>query len=79
MYNEVISKNWIRMQAIYPNSPKALKIYASFLLEILNDREAGNELLQKAKEGSLMKTVAEVGDSASSSTDGTPIVYICGE
>ena len=33
------------MQQIYPNTPKALKLYAQFLIEVLNDKEGGNEFL----------------------------------
>ncbi len=38
------------MQAIFPNLPKAIKMYAMFLIEVINDKESGNELLQKAKD-----------------------------
>lgn len=38
------------MQLIFPNLPKAIKMYAMFLIEVINDKESGNELLQKAKE-----------------------------
>ena len=43
------------MQAIFPNTPRALKLYASFLIEILNDKDGGNELLLKAKDASSVK------------------------
>ena len=38
------------MQAIKPNDPKALKIYSGFLIEVLNDKERGNELLSLWRE-----------------------------
>lgn len=50
------------MQAIYPNTPKALKIYAAFLIEILNDKEGGNELLVKAKEATSVKNNFDIGN-----------------
>jgi hypothetical protein len=30
---------------IYPNLPKAIKMYALFIMEVVNDKESGNELL----------------------------------
>jgi hypothetical protein len=34
---------------------KSLRLYASFLIEILNDKEHGNEQLAKAKELSITR------------------------
>ena len=34
---------------------KSLKLYAQFLIEIMNDREHGNEQLMKAKELSISR------------------------
>jgi len=31
------------------NLPKATKLYGKYLLEVVNDKEAGDELLKKAK------------------------------
>jgi hypothetical protein len=35
--------------------PKALKMYAKFLIEILNDKEGGQDLLSRAKEATNIK------------------------
>lgn len=51
------------MQSIFPNTPRALKLYATFLIEVLNDKETGNELLYKAKEASSIKNNFEIGNS----------------
>lgn len=71
------------MQSIYPNSPKGLKLYATFLIEILNDKEGGNELLQKAKDTTAMKANYEIDLNddglGSASQDGSPLIYISGE
>lgn len=37
------------------NTPKALKLYASYLIEILNDKETGNEQMIKAKEAANLR------------------------
>ncbi len=37
------------------NTPKALKLYASYLIEILNDKETGNEQMVKAKEAANLR------------------------
>ena len=44
------------MQMIYPNLPKAIKMYALFMMEVVNDKESGNELLQKAKDSNQIRT-----------------------
>lgn len=49
------------MQAIYPNTPKAIKLYAMFLIEVVNDKESGNELLQKAKDTTQIRTNFDFG------------------
>ena len=45
-----VEECWEKLQKISQNAPKALKIYADFLREILNDEEAGAELLSREKE-----------------------------
>lgn len=79
------------MQQIYPNTPKAVKLYAMFLIEVVNDKEAGNELLQKAKDSSQIRTNFDVqgnggniaddmgGGMGMNLQDGSPLVYISGE
>jgi PAS domain S-box-containing protein len=45
-----IEIHWKNMQALKPNDPKALKIFSGFLIEVLNDKEKGNELLSLWRE-----------------------------
>lgn len=42
---KLVEYHWDKMQQIYPNTPKAVKLYAMFLIEVVNDKETGNELL----------------------------------
>ena len=35
--------------------PKALKMYAKFLIDILNDKDAGQDLLSRAKDATNVK------------------------
>lgn len=37
----MVEEYWGQLQKINSNVPKALKMYAKFLIEILNDKEAG--------------------------------------
>jgi hypothetical protein len=34
---------WKKLSKLNTNIPKALKLYATYLIEILNDKETGNE------------------------------------
>jgi hypothetical protein len=68
---------------------KALRLYASFLIEILNDKEHGNEQLAKAKEQSISRLGNQLDnfnggeggleDYGSFANDGTPCIFISGE
>ncbi len=83
---KMVEYHWDKMQQIYPNTPKAIKLYAMFLIEVVNDKEAGNELLLKAKDNSQIKANLEFpGGSGMDDMggmnlqDGSPLVYISGE
>ena len=62
-------------------------MYASYLIEILNDKELGNEQLQKAKEAAVSRVVnfdfnnmhEDSSDMSTFAPDGSPCVYISGE
>ena len=58
---KIVEQYWESMQAIYPNLPKAIKMYAMFLIEVINDKESGNEFLQKAKDSVQIRTNFENG------------------
>eukprot|EP00347_Sterkiella_histriomuscorum_P005463 403356519 len=83
-----VEYHWNQMQMIYPNTPKALKLYAQFQIEVLNDKEGGNELLLKAKESSQIKSNFDIGGNADdiivggmglNQQDGSPLIYLSGE
>ena len=38
---------WKTMQTIYPDNPKDLKIYASYHIQVANDKHYGNILLER--------------------------------
>jgi len=70
------------------NAPKALKLYASYLIEVLNDKETGNEQMIKAKEAANLRVNFEFNSAAAANQDsdvnsyaqdGTPCIYISGE
>ena len=67
-------------------TPKILRLYSNFIIEILNDRETGCELLAKAKEtanlrgGFQAKVVnLDANDVSNYVQDGTACIYISGE
>ncbi|MDR3582384.1 MAG: hypothetical protein P4L67_03890 [Candidatus Pacebacteria bacterium] len=53
-----VEEHWTRLQKINPNNPKALRMYGDFLIEILNDKEAGQELISRAKDNVASRTAA---------------------
>lgn len=69
-------------------SVKALRLYASYLMEILNDKELGNEQLARAKELANLRVGNNLdlggGDESSAEfgglpQDGSPCCYISAE
>ena len=51
----MVETYWNQLQKLNSNVPKALKLYAKFLIEILNDKEGGQDLLSRAKDASNIK------------------------
>jgi hypothetical protein len=79
---------WSQMQKINPYMPKAVKMYASFLREILNDPESANDLLKQISDSHIKKgqDFMQEGDYEGEdyvmhtySRDGTPCVCVSGE
>ncbi|HEY9756338.1 MAG TPA: PAS domain S-box protein, partial [Oculatellaceae cyanobacterium] len=83
---------WAKLIKVNSNAPKALKMYADFLIEILNDAEAGGELLSRAKETAIARPnynpnsldateLMGMGDMCASmgGADGTPCMVASGE
>jgi PAS domain S-box-containing protein len=44
-----VEDHWQKLQKISPNMPKAMKLYGKFLSDILNDKDRGEEYLEKAR------------------------------
>jgi len=42
-----VDETWGRIQKINENSQKALRLYGKFLLEVINDKEAGDKIIEK--------------------------------
>jgi hypothetical protein len=83
-----VEESWKKLSRMNTNAPKALKLYASYLIEVLNDKETGNEQMIKAKEATNMRANFEFSGAAGGSqendvntyaSDGTPCIYISGE
>eukprot|EP00347_Sterkiella_histriomuscorum_P000937 403373955 len=82
----LVEDNWKKLSKMSTNTPKALKLYASYLIEILNDKETGNEQMVKAKEAANLRVNFEFNnvnedfsDLNNYAQDGTPCIYISGE
>lgn len=83
---QAVNDAWKRLSKMSSNTPKALKMYASYLIDVLNDKETGNEQMIKAKESANLRVNYEFNnvnedfaDLSSFAQDGTPCIYISGE
>lgn len=81
-----VEDHWKKLAKMSTNTPKALKLYASYLIEVLNDKETGNEQMIKAKEAANLRVNFEFNnvnedytDLNNYAQDGTPCIYISGE
>ena len=87
-----VQELWGKVRKISPNVPKALKLYADYLVEVLNDTEESAELLARAKDNELAKNgllSSMVGNAAAigmgdicatmGGADGTPCIVASGE
>ena len=79
-----VEEHWNKLQKISPNMPKAMKLYGRFQTEIINDKEAGEEYLERArnlitinnhKKISMINYTGneDIGDSS------TPTIYVSGD
>jgi len=62
-------ENWKKLSKMSSNTPKALKLYASYLIEILNDKETGNEQMLKAKDAANLRVNFEFNNANEDFTD----------
>lgn len=86
---QAVEVQWKKLCQQSMPTVKALKLYASFLIEILNDKELGNEQLARAKElGSLRIAnnfdlngdgIEGSGELGGMAMDGSPCAYISAE
>jgi hypothetical protein len=83
-----VEDHWKKLSRMSSNAPKALKLYATYLIEVLNDKETGNEQMVKAKEAANLRVNFEFNGASSGNQDsdvnsyaqdGTPCIYISGE
>jgi len=81
-----VEDSWKRLSKLNSNTAKALKLYASFLIEVLNDKEQGNEQMLKAKDAANIRVNFEFNggnedfsDLNNYAQDGIPCIYISGE
>jgi hypothetical protein len=58
-----VEDHWKKLAKMSTNTPKALKLYASYLIEILNDKETGNEQMIKAKEAANLRVNFEFNNA----------------
>lgn len=56
-----VEDSWKKLQMMSSNNPKAIKLYASYQIEVLNDKESGNEQMAKAKEAANLRVNFEAG------------------
>ena len=52
---DAVEEHLNKLQRISPNMPKAMKLFGKFLTEIINDKEAGEEYLERAR--NLVKSI----------------------
>ena len=83
----MVESYWNQLQKLNSNVPKALKMYAKFLIDILNDKEGGQDLLSRAKDATNIKqnyydanTMHEdLSDMNAITQNGTPCIYVTGD
>jgi len=79
-----VEETWNRIQKINENSQKALRLYGKFLLEVINDKEAGDQIIDKVRSlcnmRSNRKTIQMIGlVNSDQNADVTPTVWVSGE
>jgi len=75
---------WAKLQKISPNMPKSMKLFGKFLTEIINDKEAGEEYLDKARNvlniNSKKKNNAiNLTGNEDISDNSTPTIFVSGD
>lgn len=79
-----VEDHWNKLLKINRNMPKAMRMYGKFLIEIINDKETGEELLEQAR--NLMNAnnkramnMLNINSNDDFLNDSTPTIVISGE
>ena len=65
----MVDECWKKLQKLSNSTPKALRFYGTYLIEVLNDKESGNEQLLKAKEASNQRNNFEFHNNGEDQID----------
>ena len=79
-----VEDNWMKLQKISSNVPKAMKLYGKFLTDITNDKEKGEEYIEKARNlininSNKKSTAINFSGNEEISDNSTPTVFVSGE
>lgn len=79
-----VEDHWAKLQKISPNMPKSMKLYGKFLTEIINDRETGEEYLDRARNlininSKKKSTAIHLTGNEDISDNSTPTVFVSGD
>jgi len=78
-----VEEHWNKLQKINQHNTKAMRLYGKFLIEIINDKEAGDGLLEKARTIMNVNTNKKTGNFGGAGDDYTndaiPTVHVSGD
>ena len=80
-----VEEHWNKLLKINRNMPRAMRMYGKFLIEIINDKETGEELLDQARNmmnlNSNKKAInmVNMNNNDDFSNEATPTIFISGE
>ena len=80
-----VEEHWNKLLKINNNMPKAMRMYGKFLIEIINNKEEGEELLEKARSNANNNTnkravnISGINASDDINSESTPTVYMSGD
>jgi len=82
--SEHVEDSWKRLVKINPNNAKAMRLYGKYLVEIINDKESGDNLLEKARSITNVhnnRKMANIisGLSEDLNNEATPSMWVSGE
>jgi hypothetical protein len=79
-----VEDHWNKLQKISANVPKAMKLYGKFLTDITNDKERGEEFLEKARNlininSNKKSSAINFSGNEEISDNSTPTIFVSGE